>query len=247
MSDVQWEQWGKQDPYFGVYSESRFSKDQIDNHREEFFATGTKMVDVLLDRAKRYFGPLPTGRVLEFGSGVGRMTVPLARHFGSVVGLDISPHMIAEAIENCKKFDISNASFVISDDELSKATGMFDLVLSYIVLQHIEPERGLKIIDRLLSRVSPGGIAVVQASVRRPETGLAAKIRYHVRHHLPWIRASLNLVRGKGWSTLSMRMSEYDPVQILRIYQKNRMSDVVVTEHYQGDVLTYHFMAKRLA
>lgn len=175
MSDVQWEQWGKQDPYFGVYSESRFSKDQIDNHREEFFATGTKMVDVLLDRAKRYFGPLPTGRVLEFGSGVGRMTVPLARHFGSVVGLDISPHMIAEAIENCKKFDISNASFVISDDELSKATGMFDLVLSYIVLQHIEPERGLKIIDRLLSRVSPGGIAVVQASVRRPETGLAAK------------------------------------------------------------------------
>ena len=57
MSDVQWEQWGKQDPYFGVYSESRFSKDQIDNHREEFFATGTKMVDVLLDRAKRYFGP----------------------------------------------------------------------------------------------------------------------------------------------------------------------------------------------
>ena len=100
---------------------------------------------------------------------------------------------------------------MISDDELSKATGMFDLVPSYIVLQHIEPERGLKIIDRLLSRVSPGGIAVVQASVRRPETGLAAKIRYHVRHDLPWIRALLNLVRGKGWSTLSMRMSEYDP------------------------------------
>jgi SAM-dependent methyltransferase len=247
MSDLQWERWGKQDPYYGVYSESRFSKDQIDNHREEFFATGTKMVDVLLDRASRYFGSLPTGRALEFGSGVGRMTIPLARRFDNVVGLDISPHMITEAIENCKRFDISNTTFAISDDELSSATGKFDLVLSYIVLQHIEPERGITIIDRLLARVSLGGIAVLQASVKRPETGLAAKIRYHVRHDLPWIRASLNMLRGKGWSTLSMRMSEYDPVQILQLYRKNGMSDVVVTEHYQGDVLTYHFMGKKLS
>ena len=247
MSDLQWEQWGKQDPYYGVYSESRFSRDQIENHREEFFASGTAMVDLLLDRARRYFGPLPTGPVLEFGSGVGRMTIPLARHFGSVVGLDISQHMIAEAIENCKKFDISNATFVISDDELSRVTGTFDLVLSHIVLQHIEPARGLKIIDRLLGRLSPGGIAVLQASVKRPEIGLAAKLRYHIRHDLPWIRAAVNLLRGRGWSTLSMRMSEYDPVQILQLYQKNGMSDVVVTEHYQGDVLTYHFMAKKLS
>src|ERR1700731_2623676 len=100
MSDRQWEQWGKQNPYFGVYSEDRFSRDQLNDHLEEFFATGTKTVDVLLNRAKGYFGPLAMGRALEFGSGVGRMTIPLARRFGSVVGLDISSHVIAEATEN---------------------------------------------------------------------------------------------------------------------------------------------------
>jgi 2-polyprenyl-3-methyl-5-hydroxy-6-metoxy-1,4-benzoquinol methylase len=247
MSDQQWEQWGKQDPYFGVHAENRFSRDQIKDHREEFFAAGTKTVDILLDRANHYFGPLATGRALEFGCGVGRMTIPLARRFGNVVGLDISSHMIAEATENCKRFGVSNASFLISDDDLSRVTGTFDLVLSYIVLQHIVPERGVQIIDRLLGRVSPGGIALLQASVKRPETGITAKIRYHVGHDLPWIRAAFNVLRGKSWSTLSMRMSEYDPVEILQLYQKNGMSDVVVTEHYQGDVLTYHFMARKLS
>ncbi|MCK1396145.1 class I SAM-dependent methyltransferase [Bradyrhizobium sp. 1] len=247
MSDRQWQQWGKEDPYYGVYSEDRFSRNQIRDHRDEFFATGEKMVDVLLDRTIRYFGPVPTGRALEFGSGVGRMTIPLARRFNDVVGLDISTDMIAEATENCKKFDISNATFLISDDELSHVTGTFDLVLSYIVLQHVVPERGLPIIDRLLARVSTGGVAVLQASVKRPEISLPAKVRYYVRHELPWIRATLNVLRGKPWSTLSMRMSEYDPVGILRLYRKNGMSDVVVTEHYQGDVLTYHFMAKKLS
>ena len=155
--------------------------------------------------------------------------------------------MIAEAIENCQKFDISNASFVISDDELSKATGMFDLVLSYIVLQHIEPERGLKIIDRLLSRVSPGGIAVVQASVRRPETGLAAKIAITSGTIFPGSGRRSTWFAARAGRRSRCGCRNMTPVQILRIYQKNRMSDVVVTEHYQGDVLTYHFMAKRLA
>lgn len=245
MSDRQWEEWGEKDPYYGVYSEDRFGKDQIGNHLDEFFATGTRMVDLLLDRANRYFAPLTMGRALEFGSGVGRMTIPLARRFGSVVGLDISNHMIAEANENCRKFAIGNASFLLSDDELSRVQGSFDLVLSYIVLQHIVPERGLEIIDRLLKRVAPGGVAVLQASVRRPEVGIAAKLRYHVRHDLPWVRAGVNVLRGKSWSTLSMRMSEYDPVAILQVYQNNAMGDVIVTEHYQGDVLTYHFMAKK--
>jgi len=247
MSDRQWKQWGEQDPYYGVYSEDRFSRDQIKDHLEQFFATGTKKVDELLDRATRYFGPLNTGRALELGSGVGRMTIPLARRFGNVVGLDISSHMIDEAIANSRKFGASNAEFFISDDALSKVKGKFDLVLSYIVLQHIQPDRGMQLIDLLLTRVSPGGVAILQASVRRPEAGIAARARYYVRHELPWIRAAVNVLRGKPWSTLSMRMSEYDPVAILQLYQQHGMSDVVVTEHYQGDVLTYHFMAKKLS
>lgn len=247
MSDRQWKSWGEKDPYFGVYSEARFSQDKIDQHRDEFFDTGQKTVDVLLARAERHFGPLQIGSALEFGSGVGRMTIPLARRFSKVVGVEISEAMIAEAVANCAYNQIGNASFVPSDDALSKVTGSFDLVLSYIVLQHIIPERGIPFIDRLLGLVAPGGVAILQASVRRPERSIVAKIKYSARHNAPWLAATINKLRGRPWSTLTMRMSEYDPVEILRLYKKHGMGDALLTEHFQADVLTYHFVAKKLA
>src|SRR4051794_37115604 len=104
MSDRQWQRWGQQDPYYGVYAEDRFRRGNIDQHKDAFFETGSKMVDVLLARAENHFGPLPKGRALEFGSGVGRMTIPLARRFGQVVGLDVSEAMMQEAARNCDHF-----------------------------------------------------------------------------------------------------------------------------------------------
>lgn len=245
MSDRQWQSWGKQNPYYGVYSEDRFSKDNIDQHRDEFFETGQKTVNTLIERASRHFGPLTTGSALEFGSGVGRMTIPLAKRYARVTGVEISPDMIAEAEKNCRFFQANNTTFVISDDELSKVSGTFDLVLSFIVFQHIVPERGLPIMDRLLGMVAPGGLAIFQVSVRRPERSLPAQMKYGLRHNLPWLAAAVNYARGKPWSTLTMRMSEYDPIDVLNLYTKHEMGDVLLTEHFQSDVLTYHFLARK--
>jgi cyclopropane fatty-acyl-phospholipid synthase-like methyltransferase len=245
VSDKQWKMWGKQDPYYGVYSEDRFSKETIDNHRDEFFATGQRTVEALLNRATRMLGSFKTMSALEFGSGVGRMTIPLARRFDHVVGVELSSDMIAEAEHNCSLANITNAKFVTSDDALSKVQGSFDLVLSYIVLQHITPDRGMVLMDGLLNFVAPGGVAILQASVRRPERSAFAKMKYRVRHRLPWLAASINLLRGRKWSTLTMKMSEYDPIEILLLYKKHQMGDVILTEHYQADVLTYHFAARK--
>lgn len=233
MSDQQWKEWGKADPYFGVYSEKRFRKNEIANHRDEFFQTGATGVDVLMTRAERAFGSIKTGSALEFGSGVGRMSIPLARRFDRVVGVEISPDMIREAERNCAEMGVDNVTFVPSDDALSHVQNQFDLVLSYIVLQHIEPGRGMAILGRLLDKVAPEGLATIQASVRRPDRKLLGRAKYAVRHNLPFVAALWNLVRGRGWSTLTMRMSEYDVVDILRLYKARGMGDVLVSEHFQ--------------
>jgi SAM-dependent methyltransferase len=42
------------------------------------------------------------GRAIDFGCGVGRLTLPLSHIFESVVAIDISPDMLAETMINAK-------------------------------------------------------------------------------------------------------------------------------------------------
>ncbi|MDR6190739.1 methylase of polypeptide subunit release factors [Agrobacterium pusense] len=245
MSDTQWLEWGRKNPYYGVYSEDRFHTSNIEATKGEFFATGEANVSWMLGRAEQYFGPLGKGRVLEFGAGVARMSIPLASRFETVIGVELSPDMRAEAVKNCQLYNVKNVEIVPSDDDLSHASGEFDLVLSYIVLQHVDARRGVMLIDKLLSKVGPNGVAILQASVKRPERRLSDRLRYHLRHNVPVLAATYRFLRGKGWNTLSMRMSEYDPIAILAAFSRNGMKDVLLSEHYQGDVLTFHFTARK--
>jgi len=245
MSDTQWLEWGKKDPYYGVYSENRFRTANIEHTKDEFFQTGEKNVRWMLDRAENHFGLINKGSALEFGSGVARMSIPLGRLFLSVTGVELSPDMRAEAKRNCASQGIANVEFVPSDDALSAVPGKYDLVLSYIVLQHIHPERGIQIIDQLLSRTNKDGVAILQVSVGRPDRRSIDKLRYHVRHNMPLLTAAYRAIRGRGWSTLSMRMSEYNVLDILPLFSKHGMKNVLMSEHYQDDVLTYHFTARK--
>src|SRR5215203_3648923 len=60
----------------------------------EFMKTGEREIALLFHRFAELQLPAPTGRGLDFGCGVGRLTQALARRMGHVVGADISPVMI---------------------------------------------------------------------------------------------------------------------------------------------------------
>src|SRR5271163_1555738 len=93
-----WKTLGNLDPYYSVLTDPKFKLAKIDGPaRDEFFATGVQHVDYLLDALKADFGFAPHGKALDFGCGVGRITKALAAHFDTVVGLDISPGMLAQA------------------------------------------------------------------------------------------------------------------------------------------------------
>lgn len=162
-TDVEWEKWGRQDPYFGVITWDRFRADKIDDTaRAEFFASGQRHVDSVLGSCRQYVDPQFTpARVLDFGCGVGRLVVPFAGVAAEVVGVDVSPSMLAEARRNCDERGIANVALELSDDQLSRVQGDFDLVHSVIVLQHIEPVRGRLIFKRLVELVRPGGIGAL--------------------------------------------------------------------------------------
>jgi SAM-dependent methyltransferase len=100
-------------------------------------------------------------RALDFGCGVGRLLVGFAEQVTTVVGVDVSEAMLAEARLNCDRHGHAQVELLLSDDQLSRVEGQFDLIHSVIVFQHIEPVRGRQIAGRLIDLLAPGGIAAL--------------------------------------------------------------------------------------
>lgn len=243
-TDQDWQKWGETDPYFGVLTVDRFRSDAIGENRDEFFATGESDVDTILERYTRCFGQMARGSVLDFGCGVGRLTLAFARRFEHAVGLDIAPAMLAEARVNAGRLGIDKAEFAISDDALSAAPGQYDFVNSLIVLQHIPTARGLPIIARLLDKVKPGGGCMLHIAVERRTTGWQ-RLSYLIRHHIPLGNVLLNVAKGKSPRTLPMQMNEYPVPAVLALYAARGMSEVLVDMSDHGGVTTLSITAHR--
>src|SRR5215210_6999246 len=131
-SDAAWERYGRLDPYFGVYNAEQHKTETLDaSVLETFFRSGEEDVRSLLQFAQDHFdsGFQPT-RALDFGCGVGRLTIPLAGVCSRVVGADVAPSMLEEAQKNLRNKGISNVKLVVADDRLSRVTGTFNFVVS---------------------------------------------------------------------------------------------------------------------
>lgn len=165
-TDQAWEAWGASDPYYGVLTNPKFRSASLNAAaKEEFFHTGRCHVEYVLQTCRRVLDPSFTPySVLDFGCGVGRLLIPFAGLARHVVGMDVSPSMLAEARINCDAMGAQGVALVPSDDELSAAPGPFDLVHTCIVLQHIEIDRGRTLFARLVDRVRPGGIGALHVT-----------------------------------------------------------------------------------
>jgi len=215
-TDDHWNQWGEQDPYFGVLSQNKFRKENIDDNRREFFESGAAVVSRVISMATRHFGQFNHGSALDFGSGVGRLTIPLAQRFKNVVGVEISEAMIAEAQRNCQRYAVGNVDFVKSDDHLSRVGQKFDFVNSCLVLQHIPQTRGMTIISGLVSVLNPGGVIALHFPVRR-RLPLRKHCVYMVQHNVPFTRYCFNLLRGRRLSEPLMQWNEYNLIEVMAL------------------------------
>lgn len=227
-SDSEWDRYGGMDPYYGVLAEKQFSRGNLrEKELEEFFRTGTEHVDRVLATVSSAFPDAPRKRALDFGCGVGRLVVPLAGRFSEVVGLDVSPNMLAESRKNCEARGIRNADLVLSDDALSRLSGRFSFIHSFIVFQHIRPRRGLEIFSRLLDVLEPGGAGAVHFcyTIRGPR--LEAFKRKTLRT-FPWIHPAVNVLKGRPFRYPLMEMNEYDAEAILALLQEKGFKRVVV-------------------
>ena len=217
-SDKEWEKFGRRDPYYGVITHDKFRKGKLDEKSlVEFFKSGQDHIEYILNTIRAHVHPgFSPSRVLDFGCGVGRCAIPLARISKVVVGVDISDSMLEEARKNCRELSISNLELAKSDDILSQVPGNFDLIHSSFVFQNIPRKKGKKIFKRLVELLSDNGIGVVQFLFHRDVSTIVRFMGY-LRQRVPLLHCFANQLEGKSFFEPLMEKNVYDLNLLLRI------------------------------
>ena len=224
-TDKDWEKFGRHDPYFGVITDDKFRQSNLtDENREEFFRSGADYIKAIFWNIGQHIDPQFTARkALDFGCGVGRLVIPLAKVAQEVTGIDVSDSMLKEARENCDARSLENVSFVSSDDGLSQLDGKYDFIHSFIVFQHIPVERGEQIFNQLMERLEVGGVCVVHFTYAKNYK--AGKLLPLIKKYVPLSKNFINWIKGRGFLSYSMQMNAYNMNHLLLTIQKANVRD----------------------
>jgi 2-polyprenyl-3-methyl-5-hydroxy-6-metoxy-1,4-benzoquinol methylase len=219
-TDIAWEEWGRRDPYFGVITDPKFRRSEMDDHvKREFFESGESHAHGVLTTIRRYIDPEFAPRtVLDFGCGVGRLLIPFAKVADEAVGLDVSSSMLQEAQRNCDEHGLRNVRRLDSDDSLSTLTGTFDLIHSCIVFQHIPAERGRAIFSKLLQHLRPGGVGAIHLTYSKTRFASTHGIAPAPLAAMPSPDASTQLI--PSGADPEIQMNPYNLNEILFLMQR---------------------------
>jgi SAM-dependent methyltransferase len=155
---------GAREPHWSVLTEDRFKSENISKNEGDFFESGHLPVDDLRLAAAR--SRLDLSRYtscFELGCGLGRSTMWLARQFRAVTGGDISTVHLKHAQGAADRFGLKNISFLLLNEfRRYQELPAFDVFFSIIVLQHNPPPLMAFILETILRKLAPGGIAYFQ-------------------------------------------------------------------------------------
>ncbi len=110
-----------------------------------------------------------SGRVLDLGTGSGRLAIELAKARGTsfeITGVDVSENMLELAQENAQCSGVGDKiRFVLANaDSLPFADGYFDLVISYASLHHwFKPAEVFREAKRVVKK---GGVVIIRDNRR---------------------------------------------------------------------------------
>lgn len=238
-TDKAWIDYGKNNPYFGVITDEKYLDNNISEESLiEFFFTGTKYVENLFrkihNRVDSDFNPKT---VLDFGCGTGRLALAFANKFESVVGLDISKGMLDLAELHASKNGLSNVKFYLSDDNLTAIEDQkFDLINSFIVFQHMNVERGEKVIQLLLRKLNDNGVGSLQLTYLI-ELPRRTRIINFWRVRVPFVHNFLNLIDKKPFNSPLMQVNPYNLNNIFYILQMEGIKNFHVAYTNHGGAL----------
>jgi SAM-dependent methyltransferase len=243
-----WERLARDDPYFAVLTDARYHRSALtDAALEEFFRSGevhvSRVFETIRSRLDAAFRP---DRALDFGCGVGRVTIPLAAVARSVVAVDASDTMLREARRNWVSRGLSNVEGVVGDSTLSTVAGTFDFIHSFIVFQHIPRRAGAALLRRLIARLREDGVGVLHFTYGDRQRRVTRLLKW-AQKSIPLAHEAMNLVRGRAFGSPLMQMNCYSLDRVLGILHETACDDCYLqfTRHGAYDGVVVFFQKRR--
>jgi ubiquinone/menaquinone biosynthesis C-methylase UbiE len=223
-----WEGFAHADPLWAILTDHARENGGWDH--QEFFSTGRREISTVLTYLETlHLTPDWSGRALDFGCGIGRLTQALSEYFAATCGIDISPEMIRQAEAHNRFPDKCRYVVNPSSDLAVFPDDHFSFLYSSIVLQHIPFAFTRKYLQEFVRVLKPGGLLVFQIPDRyreppaseTPTLRKRLRIRSRIKSLLQYVGSTAhgresNSYQLKGY-TLEMHSVREDVVrQILR-------------------------------
>lgn len=156
----QWEALGNDDPYWAVLTESKSRGTPCDP--SPFYQTGAIQIQLCLQELVPIVPTMQRSTALDFGCGVGRLTLGLATHFQLVHGVDASQAMLRVARTN--SHHAANVTYFhnVASHLSTFPSNFYDLVYSDRTLQHISARETLAYVAEFVRLVRPRGAIWLQ-------------------------------------------------------------------------------------
>jgi ubiquinone/menaquinone biosynthesis C-methylase UbiE len=206
-SNIEWKQWGKEDPLWGVASlPSKQRGGESPWTNEEFYDHGNSNWQDFFAQWQHY--GVNRGSCLEVGCGAGRITLQLAGVFDRVYAVDVSEDMIDYART---KIGMKNVDFSLIDGlHLPHPDRSVKAVFSTHVLQHLDDEGiGLAYFREFYRVLEPGGTMMVHMPLYQfPVSGAAGTMMRSIYKMYRWLGVLRADVRRRA-GRKSMRRTPY--------------------------------------
>lgn len=246
-TDRDWEALASANPYWAVLTHPNYlGRELSPGAKDEFYESGRQIVEAIIDALSKRLNARRGGYscALDFGCGVGRLLFALAEKSAMAIGVDISESMLRTARRNAQERGVGNIELVSGDDGLAAVepwAGKVDLLTSMIVFQHIAPQRGCRILDRLLDILAKGGVGYLHFTIAEAVSNIAHEqgpttgrlFRYYQRT----AEGLLRIAEMEPPKEEMMQMNHYNVNELLAIFYAHGISDLFIRQYQQQTTL----------
>jgi SAM-dependent methyltransferase len=240
-----WQNLGRIDPLWSILTDPARQGGLWDE--EQFYETGVREVEALMSRLDELGLPSERRRALDFGCGAGRITIPLAGHFGETVGVDIAPAMVEFASKRNRQ---DNCHFLLNvrGDLSIIEDRSFDFVYSRLVLQHVPPPYVRRYIREFVRVTRPGGAIMFQLPTpsvdRAPGGGRGNRVPMPLLRLARRCRRGLrHIARGRSGATIDDYGLDRDETLSILADSGAVVSEVILDHSHGTDRPGYEYWA----
>jgi len=231
-----WENFGKNDPYYWVTNSNKYRKGNLTQDvRKDFFDSADIYIESIFSIIRSHLDSTFTPEnALDFGCGVGRVAIPLARHCKYVLGIDVAESMVAEAKKNSNEFQLDNTDFSANTNLLSSGDKRFNFIHSIYVFQHIRTQKGLQIFSQLVDGLKENGVGMFHFITYQSIKSIKKRIIYWLSVHIPLFKGLNNIRTGKSFFTPMYEMNNYPLNKVFEILREQECSHMYARYTKEG-------------